>query len=100
MSNRPFLPPAAPPPLPTRLWRAMAAIAGETAVVLLTLHHNAQFVAAGLLATGTAITALAETGFRARWGRPSDLADVLAAALALATVLMCLLALAASHRPG
>lgn len=92
MSNRPLL--------PTRWWRATAVIAGETAIVLVTLHSSAQFVAAGLLAAGTTITALAETRVRARWGRPSGLADVLTGALALATVLMCLLALAASQRPS
>lgn len=101
MSNPPTLPSAVrPPPPPIWVWQATAVIAAETAIVLLTLHHNAQFVAAGLLAAGTPRTALAETRFRARQGRPSDLADVLTGALALAAVLMCLLALAASHRAG
>jgi ABC-type phosphate transport system permease subunit len=76
-----------------------AVIAGEAAIVLLTLHHNAQFVAAGLLAAGTAIAALAEARYRACRSKPSDLADGLTWALALATCLMCLLALAAGHRP-
>lgn len=99
MSNWSRRPPAAFPPLHRRFWRVAGVIAAEAAIVLLGLHHNAQFVAAGLLAAGTAIAALAEARFRVRRGRPSDLADVLAGALALATILMCLLAVGASHRP-
>jgi hypothetical protein len=51
-----------------------------------------------MLAAGAALAAHAEAHFRARHGRPSDLADILAAALAFAAVLMCLLGLAPGHR--
>jgi hypothetical protein len=77
-----------------------AIIAALTAVVMLSTHRNAQFTAAGLVATGTAIAAQAEARFRARHGRSSELADVLTVALALATVLTCILALAAVRQPG
>jgi hypothetical protein len=58
-------------------------------------HRNAEFAAAGLLAAGAAIVARAEARFRARHGRPSDLAGVLAAA---AAILIGLVGLAAGHR--
>ncbi len=92
-------PPAGPPRLYRRVWRVAAVVAAEAAVVLRILHHSAQFVAAGVLAGGTAIAAAAEARFRVGSGRSSDLANVLAGALALATILMCLLGLAAGHRP-
>jgi hypothetical protein len=76
-----------------------AIIAALTAVVMLSTHRNAQFTAAGLVATGTAIAAQAEARCR-RHGRSSELADVLTVALALATVLTCILALAAVRQPG
>ena len=62
------------------------------------LHRNAGFAAAGLLAAGAAIAAQAEAYFRARHGESSNLAGVLAASLALAAILMCLLGLADGHR--
>jgi hypothetical protein len=99
VSNEPRLPPRAPGPLPARFWQTTARIAAGGAVVALALHPDAALVSAGLLAAATAIAAHAEACFRARRGQPSDLADVLATGLALATVLMCLLGLAAASRP-
>jgi hypothetical protein len=66
--------------------------------VTLALHRNADFIAAGVLAAGTAIIAHAEARFRAHHGKPSDLADVLAPALAMAAVLVYVLAFAAGSR--
>jgi hypothetical protein len=100
VSNWPRPPPAAPPGLPGWFWRVVAGAAAVLAILTLTLHANTQFVAAGLLAAGTAVAAQAEARFRGRWGRSSDVGGVLAAGLTLATALMYLLALAASTRPG
>jgi integral membrane sensor domain MASE1 len=99
VSNGTGLPPATPRQPPGRFWPAAAGTAVLAATVMLSLHHNAQFIAAGLLATATAIAALAEAGFRSRTGRPSFIFDSLTAALALAAALTCLLALAAGHPP-
>ena len=88
----------APAGLSTRFWRSAARIAARAAIVTLGLHRNAGFAAAGLLAAGAAIAAQAEAYSRARHGESSNLAGVLAAALALAAILMCLLGLAAGHR--
>lgn len=84
--------------LPARIWRAAARISAWAAVVMLGLHRNAGFVAAGLLAAGAAVAAQAEAHFRARRGRASDLGGVIAAAMALAAILVCLLGLAAGHQ--
>ena len=98
MSTPPRLLPETPSGPPARFWRAAARIATRAAIVTLGTHRNAAFVVAGLLAAGTAIAAHAEAHFRARHGRPSDLGGVVAAALALAFILTCLLGLAAGHR--
>jgi uncharacterized membrane protein YfcA len=93
------------PPLqaPLRLapffWRVTALIAARAAVVLLSMHGDVTLNAAAVLAAGTAIAAQAEARFRARRGQSSDLANILVMALALATVLTCILALAAANRP-
>jgi hypothetical protein len=98
MSNSPRPPRQAPAGLPAQFWRAASRIAAQAAIMTLGPHRNAEFVAAGLLAAGTAIAAQAEASFRTRRGQSSDLADVLAAALAMAAILMGLLALAAGNR--
>jgi hypothetical protein len=92
MSTPPRTPPQAPPGLPARFWRA-ARIAARAAIVMPGPHRNAEFAAGRLLAAGAAIVAQAEARFRARRGRPSDLAGVLAAA-----ILIGLVGLAAGHR--
>ncbi len=99
MSSPPHPQPQAPPRLPPPFWHVTALIAAVAAVVMLSMHSNAMLTAAGLLAAGTAIAALAEARFRARHGRSSELADLLTVALALATVLTCILALAAASQP-
>ena len=91
--------PQAPPRLPAPFWHVTALIATLAAIVMLSMHCNAQLTAAGLLAVGMAITAEAEARFRARRGRSTELADILTIALALATVLTCILALAAAVQP-
>jgi hypothetical protein len=100
MSSPPRPQPQAPLRLPPAFWHVTALTAALAAVVMLSTHRNAQFTAAGLLAVGTAIAAQAEARFRARHGRSCDLADILTVALALATVLTCILALAAVRQPG
>jgi hypothetical protein len=100
MSSSPRPQPRAPPRLPPPFWHVTALVAAMAAVVMLSIHGNAALIAAGLLAAGTAIAAQAEARFRARHGRSSDLADLLTVVLALATVLTCILALAAARQPG
>jgi len=99
MSSAPRPQPPAPPRLPPAFWHVTALIAAPVSVVMLAIHGNAALVAAGLLAAGTAVAAQAEAPFRARHGRSSDLADLLTLVLALATVLTCILALAAVGHP-
>jgi hypothetical protein len=94
MSSRPRPQRQAPLRLPPAFWHMTALIAALAAAVMLSLQGNALLTVAGLLAAGTAITAQAEARFRARHGHPSELADVLTTALALATVLTCILSLA------
>ena len=98
MSNVLGLAAAEPTWLPTRFWRAVARLAAQLAIVMLSAHGNAELVAAGMLAAGTAITAHAEARFRVLRGQPSDVAGVLAGALTLATILMWLLSLASGAR--
>jgi hypothetical protein len=99
MSSTPRPQPDAPPRLPPPFWHVTALIAALASVVMLSIHGNAALIAAGLLAAGTAVAAQAEARFRARHGRSSDLADLLTMVLALATVLTCILALAAAGHP-
>ena len=99
MSSPPHPQPQALPRLPPFFWRVVALIAALAAVVLLSMHGNVTLNAAAVLAAGTAIAAQAEARFRARNGQSSDLANILAMALALATVLTGILALAAANRP-
>jgi hypothetical protein len=91
--------PQAPPRLPPSFWYVVALIAALAAVVMLSMHSNALLTSAGLLAAGTASAAQAEARFRARHGQSSELAELLTMAFALATVLSCILALAASQAP-
>ena len=86
-------PTAAPP-----FWHMTARTAAVAAVVMLSLHSTAMLTAAGVLAAGTAIAAEAEARFRSRYGRSSELADLITMALALAAVLTCILALAAASQ--
>jgi hypothetical protein len=97
MSSPPRPPPQTPPRLPAPFWHLTALIVALAAVIMLSTHRNAQFTAAGLLAAAAAIAAQAEARFRARHGRSSELTDLLTTALALATVLTCIRALAAAH---
>lgn len=99
MSDPPLPPPQAPLRLPPFFWHVTALTAALAAVVLLSMHGDVMLNAAAVLAAGTAIAAQAEARFRTRHGQSSDLANILAAALALATVLTCILALAAANRP-
>jgi hypothetical protein len=99
VSDPPRLPIASSPWLPVRFWRRVAYVAVRFAVVTLSVHRNAEFVAAGLLGAGTAIAAYTAARVRASRGQPSDLADVLTGALALATILMSVLSLAPGTQP-
>jgi hypothetical protein len=99
VSSPPRPQPRAPRWLPPAFWRVAALTAALAAVVMLSTHRNVLLTAAGLLAAGTAVAAQAEARFRARHGRSSDFADILSVALALATVLTCVLALAAARYP-
>lgn len=98
VSTLPRLPPEAAAELPARIWRTVACVCARAAVVTLGPHRNAAFVAAGLLFAGAAVVSQAEARFRARRGRASDLGGVIAAAIALAAILTCLLGMAAGHR--
>lgn len=60
----------------------VADVAARTAIVVLREHPNADFIVGALLTAGIAIAAQAEAHYRARCGQRSDLADVLATALA------------------
>ena len=95
MNGPPHPQPQAPPRLSPSFWCVVALIAALASVVMLSRHTNALLTAAGLLASGTAIAARAEASFRGRHGQSSELADLLTMALALATVLSWILALAA-----
>jgi hypothetical protein len=99
MSSPPRPQPPAPLRLPPAFWHVTALTAALAAVVMLSIQRSALLTATGLLAAGTAITAQAEARFRARHGHSSELADVLTTALALATVLTCILSLAAANQP-
>jgi|SRR5579863_228734 len=99
MSSPPRRQSQVPPRLPPLFWHVTAAIAALAAAVMLSRHSNALLTAAGLLAAGTAIAAEAEARFRAYRGQSSELAGILTVALALATVLTCILALAAASQP-
>jgi uncharacterized membrane protein YphA (DoxX/SURF4 family) len=91
-------PPQRPAQRSARFWRAASLTAAWAAIVILALRVNATFIAAGVLAAATAGAAGSEARFRSRNARPSDLADVLSTALALAATLSFLLGLAAGGR--
>jgi hypothetical protein len=99
VSGPPHPQPQAPPRPPPSFWHGVARIATLAGVVMLRMHSNTLLTAAALLAFGTATAAQTEARFRARHGQSSDLADLLTMAFALATVLSCILALAATNRP-
>jgi hypothetical protein len=65
MSSPPRQQPPGAPRLPAPLWHVTALIAASAAVVMLSLHRNAQLITAGLLAVGTAIAAEAAASLRA-----------------------------------
>jgi uncharacterized membrane protein YphA (DoxX/SURF4 family) len=91
-------PPRYPAQRSAQFWRAASVTAACAAIVILAIGGNAAFIAAGALVAATAGVTGAEARFRSRNARPSDLADVLAPALALAATLTFLLGLAAHSR--